>query len=63
MVTICIRSIIKNKAIDNYNKNKKRSKIFDDYYIKDKDDDEYVVRDIEGQEFCFGRKSDKGRRV
>ena len=56
MVTICIRSIIKNKAIDNYNKNKKRSKIFDDYYIKDKDDDEYVVRDIEDKSFVLEEK-------
>lgn len=56
MVTICIRSIIKNKAIDNYNKNKKRSKIFDDYYIKDKEDDEYVVRDIEDKSFVLEEK-------
>lgn len=56
MVTICIRSIIKNKAIDNYNKNKKRSKIFDDYYIKDKDDDEYVVRDFEDKSFVLEEK-------
>ena len=42
MVIICIRNIVKNKAIDNYNKNKKLSDIRSDYYIKDNDTGDYT---------------------
>ena len=53
MVTICIRSIVKNKAIDNYNKNKKRTKHQADYYVKDVEDDSYVMRDFEDEQFVL----------
>lgn len=46
MVIICIRNIVKNKAIDNYNKNKKRSKNQADYYIKDDETGDYQEREF-----------------
>lgn len=53
MVTICIRSIVKNKAIDNYNKNKKRSKYDTDYYSKEEEADDYTARDFEDKSFVL----------
>ncbi len=46
MVIICIRNIVKNKAIDNYNKNKKRTKDQADYYIKDDETGNYQEREF-----------------
>ncbi len=47
LVTVCIRSIVKNKAIDNYNKKKKRAKHIDDIYIRDENTDDYIITDME----------------
>lgn len=49
MVIICIRSIVKNKAIDNYNKNKKRAKHQADLYIKDEETDDYIMCDFKDE--------------
>jgi len=46
MVIICIRNIIKNKAIDNYNKNKKLFGVRSDYYVKDDDTGKYTEREF-----------------
>ena len=46
MVVICIRSIVKNKAIDNYNKNKRRKNISEDFYYKNDEDGSYTERDF-----------------
>lgn len=53
MVTICIRSIVKNKAIDNYNKNKKLAKFQGDYYFKDDETEDYTARDFEDESFVL----------
>ena len=53
MVTICIKNIVKNKAIDNYNKKKKRAKYQADYYIKDDEADDYVIRDFKDEGFVL----------
>ncbi len=50
MVVICIRSIVKNKAIDNYNKNKKRAEHYADYYVKS-DDGSFTERDFVDESF------------
>ncbi|MBQ9939995.1 MAG: sigma-70 family RNA polymerase sigma factor [Clostridia bacterium] len=47
MITICIRNIVKNKSIDNYNKKKKILRTQCDYYLKKDDSEDYTVR-----EFC-----------
>jgi len=46
MVTICIRNIVRNKAIDLYNKNKKSSGIRSDFYVRDDETGEYRERDF-----------------
>ena len=56
MVTICIRSIIKNKAIDNYNKKKKYAKHHTDCYVKDEETDEYVMMDFKDENFVLEDK-------
>lgn len=53
MVTICIRSIIKNKAIDNYNKNKRLAKYQTDCYYKDDETDDYVMQDFKDESFVL----------
>lgn len=47
MVVICIRSIVRNKAIDHYNKRKRRAAKQTDGYFKDEDSGEYVPLDFE----------------
>ena len=53
MITICIRSIVKNKAIDNYNKRKKHSMLSKEYYSNNDDSDEYIARDFEDKSFSL----------
>ena len=53
MVTICIKSIVKNKAIDDYNKNKKLAKYQTDCYYKYDETDDYVMQDFKDESFVL----------
>lgn len=53
MVVMCIKSIIKNKSIDHYNKNKKYARYHTDWYVKDENSDEYVMMDFEDEAFVL----------
>ncbi len=47
LITISIRSIIRNKAIDHYRKNKKHMSAYSDIYVMDDESGEYVIREAE----------------
>lgn len=53
MVIICIRNIVKNKAIDCYNKKKRRSEYETNFYVKDENTDDYVMQDFEDENFVL----------
>ena len=53
MVVICIKSIVRNKAIDKYNQKKKLSKYEIDCRYKDEASDEFVLPDFEDEAFAL----------
>lgn len=53
MVIICIRSIVRNKAIDKYNKNKKLYKHELDCHYKDTETDDFVMPDFKDEDFVL----------
>ncbi len=53
MVVICIRSIVRNKAIDKYNKNKRLAKHEIDCYYKDEETDDFVMPDFKDEDFVL----------
>ena len=53
MVVICIKSIVRNKAIDKYNQKKKLSKYERDCRYKDEASDEFVLPDFEDEAFAL----------
>ena len=53
MVVICIKSIVRNKAIDKYNQKKKLSKYETDCRYKDEASDEFVLPDFEDEAFAL----------
>jgi len=49
MITVCIRNIVKNKAIDNYNKKKKHEIHQKDHYFRNDEADEHIALDFEDE--------------
>lgn len=53
MVVICIKSIVRNKAIDKYNKKKRLAEHEVDCRYKDEASDEFVLPDFEDEAFAL----------
>lgn len=51
MITLCIRSVVRNKALDHYKKRARYEKNRAEYYEYDRESGEYVEREFEDTEF------------
>lgn len=51
MITLCIRSVVRNKSLDHYKKRARYEKNRAEYYEYDRESGEYVEREFEDTEF------------